>query len=120
MAKAKPSDVSYTLTEEVRRELVVRFLAEVMQMTGSSDKQEDFQAALQAYCNSLQPWLEPSDGPPNPRSVFSLLDSSSFDDSGEHVTVVLSAEAEALFRAWLRRNKIWDNAGLHTVHAWSN
>jgi hypothetical protein len=120
MAKAKPSDVLLPLTEEVRRDLVVRFLAEVMQMTSSPDKQEDFQVALQAYCDSLQPWLDPSDGPPNPRAVFSLLDGCSFDESGENVTVVLSPEAEALFRAWLRRNKIWDNTGLNTAHAWSN
>ena len=45
MAKAKPSDRSRPLTEEGRQDFVDRFLAELMQMTGSPDKQEDFQAA---------------------------------------------------------------------------
>jgi hypothetical protein len=106
--------------EDLNRQFVVQFLAEIMQMTGISDHQEDFQASLQAYVDSLRPWLEPTDGPPNPRAVFSLLENCEFDETGEYISVVLSAEAEALFRAWLRRNKMWDDAGLTTAHAWSN
>jgi hypothetical protein len=52
--------------------------------------------------------------------VFSLLERCEFDESGEQISVILSPEAEALFRAWLRRNQIWCNAGLNTAHAWSN
>jgi hypothetical protein len=106
--------------EELNRQFVVQFLAEIMQMTGTSNPQEAFQASLQAYVDSLRPWLEPTDGPPNPRAVFSLLENCEFDQTGEYISVVLSPEAEALFRAWLRRNKIWDDAGLYTAHAWSN
>lgn len=39
--------------------------------------------------------------------MFTLLEGYTFDETGENMTVVLSPEAEALFRAWLRRHKIW-------------
>jgi len=101
-------------------DLVVQFLAEVMRATINAKSQDIFQQTLQTYCDSLRPWLEPHDGPPNPRGIFSLLEDCSFDVTGEQVSVVLSPEAEALFKAWLRRNEIWDDAGLNTAHAWSN
>lgn len=91
-----------------------------MQVTGSPENHDDFQAALQRYCDSLYPWLEPGDGPPMPRAVFSLLENCTFNETGENIMVVLSPEAAALFRAWLRRNKIWSDAGLNTAHAWVN
>jgi hypothetical protein len=91
-----------------------------MQATIKHQDQSAFQQALQSYCDNLRPWLEPTDGPPNPRAIFSLLENCSFDETGEQVTVVLSPEAEAFFRAWLRRNQIASVAGLNTVHAWSN
>jgi len=48
------------------------------------------------------------------------LEDCSFDATGDHIAVVLSPEAEALFSAWLRRHKIWSEAGLNTAHAWLN
>jgi hypothetical protein len=120
MSNAKLPYELLSLAEELCRDLIVRFLAELMQVTGAPENQNDFQAALQRYCNDLQPWREASDGPPNPRTVFSLLEDCTFDEAGENITVVLSPEAEALFRAWLRRNQIWSNAGLNTAHAWLN
>jgi len=120
MVKANHPSKPLPITEELRRELIVRFLAELLQVTDSPENQEEFQAALQRYCDSLHPWLEPGDGPPNPRAVFSLLEDCTFDQKGENITVVLSPEAEALFRAWLRRNKIWSDTGLNTAHAWLN
>ena len=120
MSKVNSPSIPLPLAAELRRELIVRFLAELLQVTGSPDTQEDFQAALQTYCDNLRPWLQPGDGPPNPRAIFSLLEECSFDETGENITVVLSPEAEALFRAWLRRNKIWSDTGLNTAHAWLN
>jgi len=111
--KARPYPV-------IHRELVVQFLADLMLATIDAEDQETFKQALQTYCDSLNSWLEPNDGPPSPRAVFSLLEDCSFDATGEQVSVVLSPEAEALFNAWLRRNKSWDDAGLNTAHAWSN
>jgi|GEM_PF-2908645 len=120
MLETKPANRPLPIAEEVRRDLVTRFLAELMQITGPPDQPAAFQTALQQYCDDLRPWLEPSDGPQYPRDSFSLLEHCSFDDSGENVTVILSAEAEAFFRAWLRRNKILHEGGFNTAHAWSN
>jgi len=120
MSQTKYSDIPRPVLEKLSREHVVHFLAELLQMTDAPQDQETFQRSLQTFVDGLKPWLEPSDGPPNPRAVFSLLEDFSFDATGEEVSVVLSPEAEAMFKAWLRRNKIWSNAGLNTAHAWSN
>jgi len=120
MSNIKHAHVSPHIRDEIRRGLIVRFMAELLAITGNLKDQDAFQSSLQTFVNELQPWLDPSDGPPNPRGVFSLLEDFSFDATGEEISVVLSPEAEALFKAWLRRNKIWSDAGLHTAHAWSN
>ncbi len=57
MEKANYPSNPLPIVEELRRELIVRFLAELMQITGSPENQADCQAALQRYCGSLQPWL---------------------------------------------------------------
>ena len=120
MSNTKNLNVQSPFPEELHRDLVVLFLAELLHMTGTPKDQEAFQRSLQTFVDGLLPWLDPSDGPPNPQVVFSLLDDCTFDATSENVTVVLSPEAEALFRAWLRRNKIWSDAGLNTAHAWLN
>jgi len=120
MSQTNHSSIPFPIAEELFRNLIVRFLAELMQVTGNLKNQDDFQAALQTYCDSLQPWRESGDGPLNQRAVFSLFENCTFDETGEYMTVVLSSEAEALFRAWLRRHKIWSEAGLDTAHAWVN
>jgi hypothetical protein len=107
-------------TEELRRELIIHFLADIMRATIESKTPEAFQSALQAYCDDLCPWVEFRDCPSNPRAVFSLLENCTYDATGEHMTVVLSPEAEAFFRAWLRRNQILNESGFNTAHAWSN
>src|SRR5262245_57356736 len=120
MSQSKRTNVPLPIAEEVRRELVVRFLAELMQITGPADQPAAFQTALQKYCDDLRPWLDPSDCPPHPRDCFGLLEKCSFNEGGEHITVVLSPESEAFFRAWLRRNKILHEGGFNTAHTWSN
>jgi hypothetical protein len=120
MSQAKPINNLLPMAEDLRRELIVRFLAELFQMTGDPNDQAAFQSSLQTFVDELRPWLDAKDGPPSPRAVFTLLKDFSFDAAGEEVSVVLSPEAEALFRAWLRRNKIWSDAGLNTAHAWLN
>lgn len=108
------------LTAPERTELVMQFLADLMNTTSDLKDQTAFQQALQSYCDSLRPWLGPADDPPHPRATFSLLEHCSFDASGENITVVLSPEAQALFRAWLRRHQIAETAGLHTAHVWDS
>ncbi len=120
MSNVKPPKVPASIADEIPRDLIVQFLAEIMRSTGTPRNQKTFQLALQKYVDGLRPWLEPNDGPTHPQELFTLIEQAAFDESGENVTVVLSPEAEALFRAWLRRNKIASDAGLNTAHAWSN
>ena len=98
----------------------MHFLAEIMRATGNPRDQDVFQQLLQTFVDGLRPWLELQDGPTTPRALFTLFEQCAFDETNDNITIVLSAEAEALFRAWLRRNKIASDAGLHTAHAWSN
>jgi hypothetical protein len=107
-------------TEELHREMVIHFLADLMRVTIDIKNPEAFQSAMQTFCDDLRPWLERHDCPRNPRAVFSLLEDCTFDATGEHMTVVLSPEAEAFLRAWLRRNKMLHESGFNTAHAWSN
>ena len=109
-----------SLPQEDNNNLIVQFLADLMRATIEVKNPEDFQRALQTYCDHLKPWLEANDSPPNPRAMFSLLENCTFDETGENISVVLSSEAEALFRAWLRRNKVLHEGGFNTAHAWSN
>jgi hypothetical protein len=111
---------SPSLSSDPPSDLVMQFLADLMRATLDHHDHAAFQRALQSYCDHLRPWLEPSDGPPNPRALFSLLESCTFDETGDNVAIVLSPEAEAFFRAWLRRKQIGRAGGLNTVHAWSN
>ena len=111
---------SPSLSSDHPSDLVVQFLADLMRATLDHHDHAAFQRALQSYCDNLRPWLEPSDSPPNPRAIFSLLEGCTFDETGDNVAVVLSPEVEAFFRAWLRRKQIWREGGLNTVHAWSN
>ena len=118
MADTKPLHRLLPFSEERHRELVMHFLAEIMRATGTPKDQEVFQQSLQRFVNGLRPWLAPGDGPATPRALFTLFEQSAFDETTDNITVVLSPEAEALFRAWLRRNKIASVAGLNTAHAW--
>lgn len=118
MSKTDASTLPASLGEERCRELVIRFLADLLQITGPLTNQDELQAALQGYCDSLRPWLESSDAPSHPRAVFSLFEELTMDATGEHLTVVLSPEGEACFRAWLRRHQVWRKAGCNTAHAW--
>ncbi len=120
MPKTDHVHMPHTVIEEEHRNLVVEFLADLLESTDTPNRQEHFQATLQAYCDNLRPWLDPSDGPLRPRAVFCLLEEYTVDATGDTVTVVLSPEGEAFFRAWMRRNEIWSNAGRHTMSAWSH
>jgi len=117
VADTKPPHKPLPSSKERRRGLVVHFLAEIMRVTGNPKDQDAFQRSLQTFVDSLRSWLEPHDGPTNPRALFTLIEQCAFDEANDNITVVLSPEAEALFRAWLRRNKIATNAGLNTAHA---
>jgi len=99
----------------LHQDLVVQFLAELMTATTAVSTPEAFQHAAQAFCDALEPWLDPADGPARPRAVFPILDDCTFDDEAERVSVRFSPEGEALFRAWVRRHAVLLHAGLYTA-----
>jgi hypothetical protein len=78
-------------------ELLVQFLADLLRATLDHHDHAAFQRALQSYCDTLRPWLEPSDSPPNPRAIFSLLAGCTFDETGDNVAVVLSQKPKHSF-----------------------
>src|SRR5215813_12725261 len=88
------------------RALFLEFLAELLNATSTTDTTEAFQRVVQTFCDDLRPWLTPTDVPPEPRAVFSLLDECCIDDITDVTTVQLSPEGEAFFRAWVRRQAV--------------
>jgi hypothetical protein len=102
------------------QDLVTEFLAELMVATQDEPTQDAFQRATQAYCDSLRPWLEPGDCSTPARALFPLFEDYAFDDDAEQITVRLSPEGYAFFRAWLRRNSDLVRAGAYPQKGWSN
>jgi hypothetical protein len=93
-------------------DLFLQFLAEVMAATTSSG--QALPRALQAYLEDLRPWVQPEDAPPNPRAVFPLFAEYALNEETDVITVRLSPEGEAFFRAWVRRHAILVEAGSQT------
>ena len=108
------------LPTELYQDLVTQFIAELMVVTQDEPTPEAFQRATQAYCEALRPWLEPRDCSTPPRQVFSLLEDCACDDDIDHLTVRLSPEGHAFFRAWLRRQSALVRAGAYPHKGWSN
>jgi hypothetical protein len=108
------------LPAELYQDLITQFLAELMLATQDEPSQDAFQRATQAYCDSLRPWLEPGDCPTPSRQVFPLFEDYAFDDDAEQITVRLSPEGSAFFRAWLRRQSELARAGAYPHKGWSN
>lgn len=108
------------LSSELHQDLVTEFLAELMVATQDEPTQDAFQRATQAYCDGLRPWLEPGDCSTPARAVFPLFEDSAVDEDAEQITVRLSPEGYAFFRAWLRRNSDLVRAGAYPQKGWSN
>ena len=97
------------------QDLVVQFLADLMSATTDVPTPHAFQHVVQAFCDALQPWLDPADGLLHPRAVFPILEDCTFDEEAERVSVRFSPEGEALFRAWVRGHAVLLHAALYTV-----
>jgi hypothetical protein len=104
--------------EALSRYLVSDFLAELMAVSRDAPTPGAFQGALQAYCDGLRPWLEPADYPVVARPRFPLVEDSAMDEATDTLSLRLSPEGQAFFRAWVRRK-----AALPPVsdmpHAWT-
>lgn len=91
--------------------LLPEFLAALFAATHTADTPDAFQHAVQRFCDELCPWLMPEDGPPEPRAIFSLLAEYTLEETTDLVTVQLSPEGEAFFRAWVRRQAVHTETG---------
>jgi len=91
------------------RDLLLEFLAELMNVTHTAATPEAFQRAVQAYCDDLRPWVLPADAPHTARASFSLFAEYHNSEGADAFTVRLSPEGAAFFRAWLRRHGVMEN-----------
>jgi hypothetical protein len=75
--------------------------------TINAPTEAEHRQALQAFLEELSPWVTPADLPTLLGQPFTLLAACDFtphdDGQDETVSVALSLEGAALFRAWLRR-----------------
>src|SRR5215471_1696933 len=93
------------------RALLLEFLAELLNATSTTDTPDAFQRVVQTFCDDLRPWLTPTDMPPEPRAVFSLVEECHIDDTTDMTTVQLSPEGETFFRAWVRQQAVLTETG---------
>jgi hypothetical protein len=101
-------------------DLVLQFLADLMNATQEARTPEAFQRALQEYCDALRPWLVQTDAPAAPRPVFPLFDACTINEEEDEAAVLLSLEGEAFFRAWVRRQAVLSDAACRMDPGWSH
>lgn len=104
-------------TTAAYRDLLLRFLAGLMTATIDASTPEAFQQATQAFRTALDPWFESADLPSQPHPAFCLFAECTFDEQGEVITVRLSPEGEAYFRAWVGRQGMRARMGLSSPQA---
>ncbi len=83
------------------QELVGQFVAELFKHTADMPTDEAHREALQAFCDTLIPWVEPLDAPPNSSGVFTLFENFQVGEE-DTVSIAFTLEGVAFFRAWLR------------------
>src|SRR5690242_2194557 len=78
-------DKTFQSTASTRRRTPSRFDRPLPRGTHAGDgqfaKPSRLSSGAAAVFGSLQPWLEPGDGPPSPRAVFTLLENCTFDET---------------------------------------
>ena len=77
------------------------FVGELCTCTRDAPTEEAHREALQAFCNVLLPWVDPSEVPHPLHAVLTLLKDYCIDHQGI-AWVILTQEGLALFCAWLR------------------
>ena len=85
--------------------LACRFMAELLGRTMEIVDEVAYQRELQSFLDELKPWVHPGDCP-GPRAEFTLFSRLEMDEVTEMVSVVLTSEGQAFFRAWLQRQGI--------------
>ena len=99
-----------SIVDKWSQEMLTEFLAELLDRASDESSEHMFQKKVQAFCDELRPWIDPSIIT-HPRAVFTLFDDLRFFDDGDTGLVKLSPEGYAFFHAWLRRR--WCNPVLH-------
>ena len=87
-------------------ELVIQFIAALLQRTLGCPTVEAHQQALQGFLDDLTPWINPVELPTLLEQPFTLFDHFALTprgDGDEDVSVALSLGGEIVFRAWLRQ-----------------
>jgi hypothetical protein len=82
-------------------DLAIQFVGELFKCTIDAPTEEAHREALQAFCNALLPWGDPTDVPHHPHTVLTLLKEYHRDHHGI-AWIVLTQEGLTLFRALLR------------------
>ena len=85
------------------REHVLQFLAELLNATSSAATPDAFQRAVQRFCDDLRPWVLETDVHRFPHTIFSLVAEYALDEKSDKISLRLTPEGEAFFRAWLRQ-----------------
>ncbi len=91
--------------------LLLEFLAELLNVTHTTDTPDALQEVVQTFCDDLRPWPTPTEAPQESCTVFSLFVEFSVDHATEMTTVQLSPEGEAFFRVWVRRQAVQIETG---------
>ena len=85
--------------------LVLQFVCALLQRTLHCPTAAAHQQALHGFLDDLTPWLSPADLPTLLGQPFTFFDHLAFTPNGdgddEDMTVELSPQGEAVFRAWL-------------------
>jgi len=90
---------------EVYRELVLMFHADLFRITDGTTTPEAHRQAVQSFVDELTPWLDSNDSLPSPRLIFTLYDHLHIDEDTDEVLMQFSPEGECFFRAWARRKR---------------
>ena len=82
-------------------DLAIQFVGELCKCTSNAPTEEAHREALQAFCNALLPWVDPSEVPHPPHALCTLVKEYHIDQQGI-AWIILTQEGLTLFRAWLR------------------
>jgi len=82
-------------------DLAREFVGELCKCTLDAPTEEVHREALQAFCNALLLWVDPSEVPHPPHALCTLVKEYHIDQHGL-AWIILTQEGLALFRAWLR------------------
>jgi hypothetical protein len=91
-------------------DFAIEFVGELCKCTRDAPTEEARREALQAFCNTLFPWVDSSDVPHPPHALCALVKEYHIDQHGI-AWIILTQEGLALFGAWLRSRGVDSTLG---------